>query len=991
MRPVVTRPKQDLTMKGTEHKNDRIAAARTGLLIALVWLNALGVLRAWGAGCVKPPNGIIAWWPGDGHVLDFAGTNDGCLANGACFASGVLGRAFNLDGVDDFVEVGELPQLQNAEAITVLAWVKRRDYVNAQPGIVGRWDGWPASPLNSFLLYSGEGPAVNKGAWALAFTDGTSALLAGNSPIPTTTWVLIAATWNSSNGYAALYKNGVLDKSMTLGVGKRLSYTPGCTIKIGEWGIVRDAQSKFCGQIDEVAIFNCALSPSEIQAIYAARSSGLCRTPTLVAQPQGQTNYWGQRVVLIVKAVGERPMTYQWLMNGSPLLGETNASLTIDPAGAAHSGFYSVIVANPRGNVTSDTANLTLVPPQPPTFIAQPQSQSLVAGDTLVFSAACSGTGPLFYQWRLNGNNLPGATNETLTLTNVQAVNGGSYSLVVWSSLGIVESEVALVRLQLPVLPFSDAFAAAGSLTATSGTGASSNTGATAEAGEARHAGKQGGKSIWIKWRAPADGIVSIDTFGSSFDTLLAVYTGNNVSNLTEVAISDDKGGFLTSKLRFNARSNTTYRIAVDGFGGASGEVVLNWDLEVTTDRLPEILVHPLCQTVSEGGDVTFAVTTSDANATFQWFFNGNLMPGEVAPQITLANVGFAQVGQYFVQVTVGSRSLRSRAASLQLNATDAGFQDVRTADKLLDAVATVKEGVPVFVELSRIRKLSSSGAGSIARGYTGTQIFSTYGAGKELGEPNHCGVAGGASCWFLYQAPRTGTMLIDTEGSTFDTVLAVYTGPGTDFASLVPVACDNDSGSNGKWSKVMFMATAGMTYYFAVDGVLGATGTVKLHYVLGDPPAIVTQPASQAVPVGGTAILAVAAIAAPAPTYQWTFNGLVITGATNVTIAVTNFQSAQAGSYQVKVSNPLGVVKSDHADLVPAGPLRLVSCVTTGTEGPTLRIEGAPYQAYVVECSTNLTQWTPLATNLAATSLWEYLDRSATNVSRRFYRAVVR
>lgn len=978
-------------MNGTDHNKDRVAAACKGLLIGLVWLNTFGVLRAWGAGCVRPPEGIIAWWTADGHARDFAGTNDGFLANGAGFASGVLGRAFSLDGIDDFVDVGELPQLHDAEAITVLAWVKRNDYANAQPGIVGRWDEWPASPLNSFLLYSGEGPGVNKGAWALAFTDGTSARLTGNSPIPTATWVLIAATWHSASGYAALYKNGVLDRSMTLGAGKRLSHAPGCTIKIGEWGIVRDARSKFCGQIDEVTLFSRALSPAEIQAIYAARSSGLCRTPTLLAQPQSQTNYWGQRVVLSVQAVGERPVTYQWLMNGSPLAGETNASLTIDPAGAAHSGLYSVVVANPSGTVTSDPASLMLTPPQPPTFMTQPQSQTLALGDTLTFSPACSGTGPLFYQWRLNGNNIPGATNAILTLTNIQAVNGGSYSLVAWSSFGIVESGVALVRLQLPVLAFSDAFAAAGSLATASGVGSSSNTWATAEPGEARHAGKQGGKSIWIKWRAPADGIATIDTFGSSFDTLLAVYTGSHVTNLTEVAISDDKGGFLTSKLRFNARSNTTYRIAVDGFGGASGDVVLNWDLEVTSDRLPEILVHPIGQTVPEGTDVTFAVATSDTNATFQWFFNGSPMPGEVAPQINLVNVEFERVGQYFVQLTVGSRSLRSRAASLQINATDAGFQDVKTADKLRDAQMTATEGTPVFMELSRIRKLSSGGSGSLARGYVGTQIFSTYGAGKEPGEPNHCGVAGGASCWFLYQAPRTGTMLIDTEGSTFDTVLAVYTGSGTDFAGLASVACDNNSGSNGKWSRVTFTANQATTYYIAVDGVQGATGTVKLNYTLGDPPAIVTQPTSQAVPVGGAVTLAVTAIAVPAPRYQWLFNGLALSGATNVTLAMTNFQSAQAGSYHVKVINPLGVVKSDQADLVPAGPLRLASCVPTGTEGPTLRIEGTPYQRYVVEWSTDLTHWTPLVTNSTATVLWDYLDRSATNVSLRFYRAVAR
>ena len=113
--------------------------------------------------------------------------------------------------------------------------------------------------------------------------------------------------------------------------------------------------------------------------------------------------------------------------------------------------------------------------------------------------------------------------------------------------------------------------------------------------------------------------------------------------------------------------------------------------------------------------------------------------------------------------------------------------------------------------------------------------------------------------------------------------------------------------------------------------------------------------------------------------------------GATNVTLAVSNFQPVQAGSYRVRVSNPLGVVKSEYADLVPASPPRLASCVATGTEGATLRIQGAPYQMYVVECSTDLSHWTPLATNLMATNLWEYLDRSATNFSRRFYRAVVR
>ena len=96
--------------------------------------------------------------------------------------------------------------------------------------------------------------------------------------------------------------------------------------------------------------------------------------------------------------------------------------------------------------------------------------------------------------------------------------------------------------------------------------------------------------------------------------------------------------------------------------------------------------------------------------------------------------------------------------------------------------------------------------------------------------------VIGGASQWFSYQAESDGTLVISTEGSNFDTVLAVYTGPGTDFESLQAVACDNDGGPNGKTSVVRFAAVSGTVYYIAVDGVKAATGNVRLSYNLEVP-----------------------------------------------------------------------------------------------------------------------------------------------------------
>src|SRR5207253_941009 len=126
----------------------------------------------------------------------------------------------------------------------------------------------------------------------------------------------------------------------------------------------------------------------------------------------------------------------------------------------------------------------------------------------------------------------------------------------------------------------NDAFAGAQELTGASGQVTGSNVNATEESGEPNHAGIQGGRSVWYVWTAPAEGSVSFDTFGSSFDTILAVYTGSSLSGLVSVAADDDAGGGVQSKVSFTASAGTTYRIAVDGWTGgapASGDVTLNW------------------------------------------------------------------------------------------------------------------------------------------------------------------------------------------------------------------------------------------------------------------------------------------------------------------------------------------------------------------------------------------------------------------------------
>jgi len=72
-------------------------------------------------------------------------------------------------------------------------------------------------------------------------------------------------------------------------------------------------------------------------------------------------------------------------------------------------------------------------------------------------------------------------------------------------------------------------------LTGTSDTTTGTNLEATKQVGEPDHAFDPGGRSVWYSWTAPSSGTYRLDTCGSSFDTLLGVYTGTAVGSLTEV------------------------------------------------------------------------------------------------------------------------------------------------------------------------------------------------------------------------------------------------------------------------------------------------------------------------------------------------------------------------------------------------------------------------------------------------------------------------
>ncbi len=636
--------------------------------------------------------------------------------------------------------------------------------------------------------------------------------------------------------------------------------------------------------------------------------------PVISKQPPPQRSVTvGSQVLFGVMVTGSGPLSFQWQFNGSAIPGATNPNFLIPNAQPANAGVYSVVITNSLGSVTSADSALTVL--TPPVISTQPVSQTVSIGATVTFTVAASGGGGVTYQWRYNGVNIAGATDSSLALTNVQPSDSGRYRVTVANPALAIDSVPAILVVTTTSFNFADNFADRAGTNSASGIVSGNNTNASKESGEPAHGGNVGGKSVWFTWTAPASGIVTFTTRGSSFDTLLAAYTGTDIGNLTLIASDNDGGGFLSSKITFNAISNTVYNIAVDGSYGANGAVVLGWILEQGVIT-PEILTQPQSQVVPQGTNVTLSVAANLNNGalTYQWSFNGSDIVDETNTSLSITNFQSTNSGVYRVTVTLTSngRFVLSDLAIVQLGAAKA----VAALDKFLDVTPL---GGNVAASISQLSKDHGKDGGSApAGGFTGTQIFNTFGATKEDGEPNHCDVPGGASYWYAYKAPATGLLTVDTTNSSFDTVLALYSGPAVinDFTNLTSLDCANFY-SDTTGESVSVTVTNGSTYYIVVDGVGGASGAVTLSYSLGAAPSITTNPVPRTVTPGSSVTFSVAATGAETLTYQWRFNGSVISNATDSAYTFIASNANYAGSYSVIVSNTIGVATSSDATLV--------------------------------------------------------------------------
>ncbi|MBW7895669.1 MAG: immunoglobulin domain-containing protein, partial [Opitutaceae bacterium] len=174
------------------------------------------------------------------------------------------------------------------------------------------------------------------------------------------------------------------------------------------------------------------------------------RALQILASPQSRAANTNDTVTLTIMCDGFPTPVYQWRKDGDDIIGATGSSLTLTGVTVADSGDYDVVIANVLGSATSEVATLTVSPPVPPTITLQPVDAYQIQGGSQVFNVTATGTAPFTYQWFHNEVELTGETSATLTLSNLQSEDAGSYTVEVSNMAGKVVSAAALLQVETP-------------------------------------------------------------------------------------------------------------------------------------------------------------------------------------------------------------------------------------------------------------------------------------------------------------------------------------------------------------------------------------------------------------------------------------------------------------------------------------------------------------------------------------------------------------
>lgn len=626
--------------------------------------------------------------------------------------------------------------------------------------------------------------------------------------------------------------------------------------------------------------------------------------PAITTPPAGQIVAVNADVTLFVVAEGTGPLTYQWSRDGAPLPGATLPRLNLTAVQVADSAAYSVEVSSPYGHVAASADLSVLIPP---TIATPPASQAVLEGETAQFTVAVQGSGPFSYQWTHEQVPLPAATNATLLRANVQAGDAGPYSVAVKNPVGRAESAPVLLTVNfLPRITRQPQ-----GLTVMLGQIASLTVGAS------------GTEPLHYQWLKDATNLVNAT---------------NAVLSLADVS-TNDAGA---------------YSVVVANLFGSTNSVTA----QLAVLCPPVITSQPQDLAVLAGTPVTFLASAEGSLPLFyQWQRDGSALAGATNASLLLPVAEFSDAGAYQLVVTNSAGAATSTVARLTVNlppsitaqpedlavleGTEAVFEVAASGTPPL-AYQWSKDGAKLAAETNAVLSIvnvSSEDAGLYAV-RVANAFGSTHSAAAQLTvnlppsvttQPQSATVIVGQSAAFSVVAD--GTEPLNYQWSKDATNLVAATNAVLTIASVTT----NDAG----------------LYTVAVTNPFGGTNSVAATLTVLTPPTITAGPSDQVAVAGQPADFAVSVEGTTPLFYQWQHDAVPLPVATNDTLHLTGVTPADAGTYQVTVTNSVGAATSVVARLTVNLPPTIArqpadQTVPVGTEVPfTVLAEGTPPLSY--------------------------------------------
>jgi uncharacterized repeat protein (TIGR01451 family) len=590
--------------------------------------------------------------------------------------------------------------------------------------------------------------------------------------------------------------------------------------------------------------------------------------PSISAQPTNETVIVGANAGFQAGATGTAPLNYRWMFNGAPLSGATASALALNNVQTNQAGGYCVVVTNSAGVVTSTVATLSVL--VPPSFTSQPSSQTVAVGRNAVFQAAASGSSPLSYQWFFSGNTISGATTTTLGLTNVQPNQAGNYSLVVTNPAGAATSVVAQLTVLLPP------------------------TITNQPTNQTVAAGGNANFQVNVSGTAPL-------AYQWWFNGTNAV--GLNTNALTLANVQSSQAG--------------SYSVVITNSAGSVTSAVAT--LMIGTP--PGITQQPSNVTVIQGQNATFNLVSSGSGPlSYQWCFNSNPISGGTSSSYTVNGATAPNSGGYEAIVSNAYGSLTSAVAQLTV------LVPPTITTQPTNQTVAAGTAVNFQVNASGTSPLSyqwwfngTNAAGLNTNTFTLANVQPNQAGGYSVTVVNSAGSITSAVATLTVGTPPgisqqpSNVTVIQGQNATFSLVSSGSAPLGYQWCfNSVPIS----GGTSSSYTVNGATSASSGGYEAIVSNAYGSLTSAVAQLTVLVPPAITTQPTNQTVPAGTAVNFQVNATGTSALNYQWWFNGTNAVGVGSNVLTIANVQAAQAGGYNVVVTNSAGSITSVVATL---------------------------------------------------------------------------